>query len=104
MDPFNGYTAVVSEKFELGATQLVQVLPDTYVVNMIGQEGTKTGSKGPPIRYPAIEKALFSVARFANQLGATVHGPRFGAGLAGGRWSVIESLIEKCLFHVPVYI
>ncbi|MET0417506.1 MAG: Appr-1-p processing protein, partial [Actinoplanes sp.] len=34
--------------FGLGATQLVQVRPDIWVANMVGQRGTRTGSNGPP--------------------------------------------------------
>lgn len=29
--------------------------------------------------------------------GATVHAPRFGAGLAGGDWTIIERLIQEYL-------
>ncbi len=83
--------------FQLGEVQLVQVLPDTYVANMIGQAGTRTGPKGPPIRYPAVQAALAKVAAFAGALGASVHMPRIGCGLAGGKWERIEPLIEEAL-------
>jgi hypothetical protein len=90
--------------FALGATQLVQVLPDTFVANMIGQAGTKTGSKGPPIRYVALEKALAGVEFFADMLHASVHMPRVGCSLAGGRWSLVEPLINKTLKNRSVYV
>lgn len=84
--------------FGLGATQLVQVRPDIWVANMVGQHGTRTGSDGPPIRYGAVERCLATLAGHATRLGASVHMPRIGCGLAGGRWERIEPLIvaELC--------
>jgi O-acetyl-ADP-ribose deacetylase (regulator of RNase III) len=49
--------------FGLGAVQIVQVAPDTWVANMIGQHGIKTGrSSGPPIRYDAVGQCLRGLA------------------------------------------
>nr|BFE65328.1 macro domain-containing protein [Dactylosporangium thailandense] len=79
--------------FGLGAVRVVQVRPDTWVANMIGQHGMRTGSKGPPIRYDAVDRCLDALAGHAGRLGASVHMPRIGAGLAGGRWERIEPLI-----------
>ncbi|WTW93384.1 Appr-1-p processing protein [Streptomycetaceae bacterium NBC_01309] len=83
--------------FALGAVQFVQVEPYVWVANMIGQHGTRTGSKGPPVRYEAIGKALAQVAVRAGELGASVHMPRIGCGLAGGRWALVEPLVEGSL-------
>jgi O-acetyl-ADP-ribose deacetylase (regulator of RNase III) len=80
--------------FGLGALQLIQVEPLVWVANMIGQHGIRTGSKGPPVRYDAIQSALAELRRPAVELGASVHMPRIGCGLAGGRWELIEPLIE----------
>jgi O-acetyl-ADP-ribose deacetylase (regulator of RNase III) len=83
--------------FELGAVQFIQVDSGIWVANMIGQRGIKTGSKGPPIRYDAVEKCLFQVEQKATELSASVHMPRIGCGLAGGKWSKIEPIINKVL-------
>ncbi|UFR01063.1 macro domain-containing protein [Streptomyces sp. Go40/10] len=83
--------------FGLGAVQLVQVGPDVRVANMIGQRGTRTGSKGVPVRYEAIDTALDRLAAEVIELGASVHMPRIGCGLAGGRWSRVEPLITERL-------
>ncbi|WDV55850.1 macro domain-containing protein [Streptomyces coeruleorubidus] len=85
--------------FGLGAVQLVQVERYVWVANMIGQRGTRTGSKGVPVRYEAIDSALEALAERAGDLGATVHMPRIGCGLAGGRWSRVEPLIEERLIR-----
>ena len=83
--------------FGLGAVQLVQVDPRTWVANMIGQRGIRTGSKGVPVRYEAIDTALTGLAAHALDLGACVHMPRIGCGLAGGRWSRVEPLVTERL-------
>jgi O-acetyl-ADP-ribose deacetylase (regulator of RNase III) len=83
--------------FGLGAVQLVQVLPDTWVANMVGQHGIRPGSGGPPIRYDAVERCLESLGGHALGLGASVHMPRIGCGLAGGRWERIEPLVTAAL-------
>ncbi|WP_328788995.1 MULTISPECIES: macro domain-containing protein [unclassified Streptomyces] len=83
--------------FGLGAVQLVQVKPDLWVANMVGQRGIRTGSGGPPVRYDAVERCLAALADRAVELGASVHMPRIGCGLAGGKWSRIEPLIANTL-------
>ncbi|TRV78909.1 macro domain-containing protein [Streptomyces sp. 130] len=80
--------------FGLGAVQFVQVTPVVWVANVVGQHGMRRGSKGVPVRYEAIDTGLAAVADRALELGASVHMPRIGCGLAGGTWSRIEPLIE----------
>ncbi|MET8948091.1 macro domain-containing protein [Streptomyces sp. NPDC004542] len=79
--------------FGLGAVQLVRVERYVWVANMIGQRGTRTGSKGVPVRYEAIGTALGRLADEAAALGASVHMPRIGCGLAGGTWTRVEPLV-----------
>lgn len=90
--------------FRLGAVQLINVEKYIWVANMIGQRGMKTGSKGPPVRYDAIEQCLESVATMATKNSASVHMPRIGCGLAGGKWEFIEPLIRSklCESDIPV--
>lgn len=83
--------------FGLGAVRLVRVKADTWVANMVGQHGTRRGSGGPPVRYEAIATGLRTVADHALELGATVHMPRIGCGLAGGRWERVEPLVREAL-------
>jgi O-acetyl-ADP-ribose deacetylase (regulator of RNase III) len=83
--------------FGLGAVQIVRVGRLVWVANMIGQRGTRTGSKGVPVRYEAIDTALGTLAGRAKELGASVHMPRIGCGLAGGTWTRVEPLIAARL-------
>ncbi|WP_292008267.1 macro domain-containing protein [Chryseobacterium sp.] len=92
--------------FGLGEIQVIQVEKYIYVANMIGQKGMKTGSNGVPVRYEAIEKCLTKLTQEAKNLGASVHMPRIGCGLAGGKWEMIEPVITKTLLEndVEVYV
>ncbi|WP_077800990.1 macro domain-containing protein [Streptomyces sp. JHA26] len=91
------HRARASNGFGLGAVQLVRVEPYVWVANMIGQRGTRTGGKGAPVRYEAIDTALGRLAGHAAELGASVHMPRIGCGLAGGTWSRVEPLVTERL-------
>jgi O-acetyl-ADP-ribose deacetylase (regulator of RNase III) len=83
--------------FELGEVQFVQVEPDVWVANMVAQHGLRAQNGVPPIRYEAVRACLEKVADKAKELGATVHMPRIGCGLAGGEWSRIEPIIVAAL-------
>lgn len=85
--------------FRLGAVQFVSIEPDVWVANMVGQHQVKVKGDGgvPPIRYEALEQALISLGERAESLGASVHMPRIGCGLAGGQWMLIEPLILRHL-------
>lgn len=87
----------------LGDVQFVPVEPGLEVANLIGQHGVaRRGQRVPPIRYEATRKGLNAVAQHAKELGATVHMPRIGCGLAGGTWEEIEPIIKETLVDVGV--
>lgn len=84
------------EEFTLGAVQFVNVENELYVANMIGQHGIYKDSKGlPPIRYDAVRQCLKEVALFTIAHKASVHMPRIGCGLAGGKWELMEQIIKE---------
>ena len=88
----------------LGQVQFVDVENDITVANMIAQHGVKTINGIPPIRYEALRECLKTVSKAAKRDGATVHMPRIGAGLAGGKWEEIEKIILETLnCDVTVY-
>jgi len=88
--------------FGLGAVQFVQVERYIWVANMIAQHGVRGGSRTSPIRYEAVEECLSKVSVKAVELGASVHMPRIGCGLAGGKWERIEPIIVKTLCEADV--
>jgi len=83
--------------FALGNVQFVEVEPGVFVANMIAQRGIRTIRETTPIRYDSLQDCLAKVADKALELGASVHGPRFGAGLAGGKWETIEKILEEAV-------
>ena len=90
-------------KFKLGEIQLVDIQSDLAVINMIGQTGISSDEiDNPPIRYDAIKSCLEKVAKIAKDTNSGIHAPRFGAGLAGGDWVKIESLIKECLINKSI--
>jgi O-acetyl-ADP-ribose deacetylase (regulator of RNase III) len=92
------------EPLRLGAMQMVIVEDDLWVANMITQHGISgiVTRDIPPIRYEAVDEALTELARHASDLGASVHMPRIGAGLAGGQWDEIEPLVVNRLADIDV--
>jgi len=90
-----GKTINVPVSFSLGEVQVVTVEHNhLYVANLIGQEGIRPDNKGrAPVRYDAIRQGLKHVGYYATQLELSVHMPRIGAGLAGGRWDEITRII-----------
>lgn len=89
------YRGGLSQPFALGEVQFVSVAPDTTVANLIGQHGLATRQRTPPVRYDAIRLGLRSVATLAGDQSASVHMPRIGCGLAGGRWDEVEPIISE---------
>lgn len=88
---------------ELGNTQLVKCDDSVHVANMIAQEAYSKPAE-PAIRYDALETCLNKVYEYATDLGASVHMPRIGCGLAGGKWSEIEPIINSALDGIEVYV
>ena len=80
--------------FELGQVQLVRVGEKLWVANLLGQRGLRSEGKTPPIRYDAVRAGLRRVCAHARAEGASVHMPRIGCGLAGGRWEEIGPIVH----------
>ncbi|CAM2802625.1 Appr-1-p processing protein [Chryseobacterium flavum] len=96
----------INKNFNLGEIQIVQTEDDIWVCNMIAQHKIITHSEVLPIRYDAVEECLLKLAHEAVQQKASVHMPRIGCGLAGGKWEEIEPIIERTLLvrDVDVYV
>ena len=92
--------------FKQGNIQLIPVTEDISVANMIGQKGIYPEDGVPPIRYESVESCLEKLAAALDKE-TSIHMPRIGCGLAGGKWELIEPIIEKTLvnkgFAVYVY-
>ncbi len=77
---------------KLGAGRLFNISDSIQLATMVAQKGYGE-SKGPRIRYTALEKCLTEVAEEARKKQASVHMPRIGTGSGGGSWPLIEAII-----------
>lgn len=91
-----------SGPFCLGRIQVVPVASDLLVANLLAQHGYRSAANPVPLRYDALERCLKALAERACTEGASIHMPRIGAGLAGGDWTRIESLIEATLIAANI--
>jgi O-acetyl-ADP-ribose deacetylase (regulator of RNase III) len=92
--------------FILGAVQFIAVEDNLWIANLIGQHGVARRGSQPPINYDAIRIGLRRVGDFAKEHVASVHMPRIGTGLAGGKWSEIYPIImeELVMKDIPVIV
>jgi len=88
----------------LGTVSVIQVEPRIWVANMIAQRGIRTQDGEPPIRYAVLRQCLGLLAAEAQKLQATVHMPRIGCGLAGGKWEAVEPLIQVAIPGTEVFV
>ncbi|MDR1976123.1 MAG: macro domain-containing protein [Campylobacteraceae bacterium] len=95
---------ISQENFILGEVQFVAVSDQISVANMIAQRDVEAIDGVPPIRYDALEKCLSKVQKEAKRKDASVHMPRIGCGLAGGRWEKVEEIIKATLLDVDVFV
>ncbi|MHA2023813.1 MAG: Appr-1-p processing protein [Candidatus Thorarchaeota archaeon] len=66
------------------------------VACMIAQNGVRSKDNPTPIKYVALVKCMEDVFWWARDAGvAKICCPRFGSGLAGGKWEFIELLIKE---------
>ena len=88
----------------MGSCQPVEVEEDIYVMSMICQQGIAyKGRKDAPIRYDELEYCLNGIANASKQYGnASIHMPRIGCGLAGGKWEEVEAIINRTLINKGV--
>lgn len=94
--------------YQLGSIQLVNVSgveDHLYVCNLFGQRGVASPLNPTPIRYEAFEDGFATLEEKLQEMGGpwTIHMPKMGAGLAGGKWDVVEALIESQITF-PVYV
>lgn len=92
--------------FTLGEIQLVSVESDITVANMIAQQGLRHFHKPCPLRYEALDECLSLLGADVRRIEASVHMPRIGCGLGGGRWEEVEPIIVKQLIGrgIPVFV
>jgi len=79
----------------LGGGVLVDVRNNLHIANMITQN--KFGTDKRQANYEAIAHAFELVAKSSDEHGLPIHYPMIGAGLAGGNWTIISTIINETL-------
>lgn len=84
---------------ELGMVDFVKVdaQEQIFIANMYAQDGIKKSinDRKQYVSYASLEVCLEKLSDFALVNRLSVQMPRIGAGLGGGDWDVIETLIQK---------
>lgn len=90
--------------YVMGEIDIINVEESTYVINMIAQNGIGY-SKNCRVNYNDLRECLKSsyetIKEFSN---VSVHMPRIGCGLGGGKWDIVEQIIKDELYKIPVYV
>ena len=71
------------------------------IANMIGQDGVRSDDNPKPVKYWALLRAMQETLAYAGGCAfrgdkVVFHCPKFGSDLAGGKWELIEELIQEC--------
>jgi O-acetyl-ADP-ribose deacetylase (regulator of RNase III) len=96
--------------YELGDVQILPVCGDEkikgfYVANMVAQRGLISQANPHPIRYDALREAMTKITQsFTINYVIRIIAPKFGAGLAGGDWNIIEGIINDVWKDLDVVI
>jgi O-acetyl-ADP-ribose deacetylase (regulator of RNase III) len=93
-----------SEGWELGDVQFVKVFGDRYIANCATQDAYYPRDK-VHADYDAIRLCMMKVKDFAKAENKKIAIPKIGAGLAGGDWTVIETILQEVFsdYDIAVY-
>jgi len=84
-----------SPSYMLGMIQPINVTSKILVINMFAQDGIISKENPNPIKYDALAKCLREIKTTYNCINNQIVAPKFGAGLAGGDWTIIEKMIKN---------
>ena len=66
-----------------------------FIRSMIAQEGIRTQKNYCPLNYGALMPCMEKICESYNWNDFVICCPKFGAGLAGGDWGIIEDMIKN---------
>lgn len=96
LSEYKRWYKINSNTLFLGTCQYVQVELNVCVINMIAQDGVVSRDNPTPIKYKALIECMSRVRDDISHLtSARIIAPKFGSGLAGGSWDMIEELIDE---------
>jgi hypothetical protein len=104
---------LLGKQSKLGYVQYVEALHNNsahhklIIANMIAQNRTISANNPRPLNYEYLMICMANIRNYVNTLGddrVEIHCPKFGSGLAGGDWKLINYLIEDIWKNIPVYV
>jgi O-acetyl-ADP-ribose deacetylase (regulator of RNase III) len=115
------YKNGTSAYLPLGATQIVPVRDEhgiIFVANMIAQSGYKVNTKQIPLQYDRLDDCLKQLNTWIGhytftkklmmrhkELGeVSIHMPRIGCGLAGGKWGEVFPIICNTISKHKIFV
>lgn len=113
-----GFTASLSKRFieiegifrrkilRLGDVQYIRISENLTVANLCAQNKVRSRDNPIPLVYSALDTCLSELHSYCLKLDKIpeIHMPRIGAGLAGGDWNIIRTMIEDHLNNLQVVI
>lgn len=104
-------------KNNLGHVQFIDVFHNNkykhklVFANMIAQNGLRNQNNKRPLNYAALVQSMIKIKQYVKkcrEIDATeqveIHCPKFGTGLAGGRWDFVSDLIEDLWHDQKVFV
>lgn len=92
------------KEYQLGTIQIVNVEDDMKVCNMMAQNGYRSPDNDHPLDLEALAVCLGKLDNYAKEHDMSIQMPMIGAGLGGGNWEEISTLIETVMTQpVTVY-
>jgi hypothetical protein len=106
---------MLGNKSKLGHVQYITIEKEkTYhheliVANMIAQNKVISHTNRRPLNYEALVVCMINIRNYVSNLkrndqDVEIHCPKFGSGLSGGNWNLIEYLIEDIWSNQKVFV
>ncbi|MCE4052329.1 hypothetical protein [Pseudomonas sp. Au-Pse12] len=103
----DSYLSWFKSGFNMGDVQFLSVDGENriFVANMLAQNGIKKSAKdnNTYICYESLEACLSKISDFALKERLVIQLPMIGAGLGGGNWDTILSIITKKLSYNKIH-
>jgi len=82
------------KEYQIGTVQIVKINDNLSIANMIAQKGLISQDNSIPLVYSSLVKCMLYI-RDNVDISYNIHCPKFGSGLAGGNWKIIEILVDR---------
>lgn len=87
----------------MGKVQFVKVEPNIIIANIFAQEGIYWKNNIPPIRYNALQQAMFTIEKHIPK-NFEIHSLYIGMGRAGGNKEIILNMIDTIWKDYKVFL